>query len=146
MQNRVREHYHHILHIWNSIGIKFQLIKLTILGFWTKFAPKKDHHHQWKTENVKTEFCNIRISLSTKFQLNLIIFIFLICPKRLFPIKHGKGEHLHRILHIQISLSTKFKFKLTILIFWTKFAKKGTSNRKWKKWISPLNPACSSWF
>ena len=98
-----------------------------------QICPKKGSSPSVENRKCEDWILHIRISLSTKFQLNLIIFIFLICPKRLFPIKHGKGEHLHRILHIQISLSTKFKFKLTILIFWTKFAKKGYFQSKMEK-------------
>ena len=37
VEHRKSEHHHWILHIWISLGIKFQL-KLTILSFWTKFA------------------------------------------------------------------------------------------------------------
>ena len=42
-----------------------------------------------------------------------------------FPVKNGKIEHHHWILHIPICLGTKFQIKLTILIFWTKFVQKG---------------------
>ena len=40
-----------------------------------------------------------------------------ICPKKAFPVKNGRSEHHHSILHIGIRLSTKFQHKLTILIF-----------------------------
>ena len=40
VENRKSEHHHIILHIWNSLGAKFQL-KLNILRFWTKFTKKK---------------------------------------------------------------------------------------------------------
>ena len=39
VKNRKSEHHHGILHIWNSLGTKFQL-KLIILSFWTKFTQK----------------------------------------------------------------------------------------------------------
>ena len=38
-------------------------------------------------------------------------------PKGEIPVKNGKSEHHHRILHIRISLGTKFYLELTILIF-----------------------------
>ena len=68
--------YHHwILHIWISLGTKFQL-KLPILSFWTRFAQKgyfqskngKSERHHW--------ILHIRIRLGGKFQLKLTILIF----------------------------------------------------------------------
>ena len=55
----------------------FELVKPTILIFWTKFAPKKvfsvqngkNEHHRW--------ILLIQISIGTKFQLKLTILIFL---------------------------------------------------------------------
>ena len=46
-------------------------------------------------------------------------------------------EHHHRILHVQSSLGNKFQHEQTILIFWTKFAQKGISSPKQKKWNNP---------
>ena len=40
VKNRKSEHHHGILHIWISLGTKFQL-KLIILSFWTKFTQKR---------------------------------------------------------------------------------------------------------
>ena len=37
VENRKSEHHHEILHIWISLGTKYQL-KLIILSFWTKFT------------------------------------------------------------------------------------------------------------
>ena len=36
-KNRVSEHHHQVLHLQNSLGIKFQL-KLTILNLWTRLT------------------------------------------------------------------------------------------------------------
>ena len=36
-KNRISEHHHQVLHIQNSLGIKFQL-KLTILNLWTRLT------------------------------------------------------------------------------------------------------------
>ena len=62
------------LHIWISLGTKFQL-KLRILVYWTKFAKKyfrprtkKIEHHHW--------ILSIWISLGAKFQLKLTILSF----------------------------------------------------------------------
>ena len=49
VKNRKSEHHHGILHIWISLGTKFQL-KLIILSFWTKFTPKS--YFQLKTEQA----------------------------------------------------------------------------------------------
>ena len=64
------EHHHRILHIRNSLGIKFQL-KLKILNFWTKLIQKG--HCRSKTTTTKKNgnphrILHIRISLSSKFQ------------------------------------------------------------------------------
>ena len=63
-----------ILHIWISLGTKFQL-KLRILVYWTKFAKKyfrprtkKIEHHHW--------ILSIWIRLGAKFQLKLTILSF----------------------------------------------------------------------
>ena len=49
VKNRKSEHHHGILHIWISLGTKFQL-KLIILSFWTKFTQKM--YFQSKTEQA----------------------------------------------------------------------------------------------
>ena len=49
VENRKSEHHHGILHIWISLGTKFQL-KLIILSFWTKFTQKR--YFQLKTEQA----------------------------------------------------------------------------------------------
>ena len=49
VENRKSEHHHGILHIWISLGTKFQL-KLIILSFWTKFTQKR--YFQSKTEQA----------------------------------------------------------------------------------------------
>ena len=47
VKNRKSEHHHEILHIWISLGTKFQL-KLIIFSFWTKFTQKR--YFQLKTK------------------------------------------------------------------------------------------------
>ena len=49
VEKRQSEHHHGILHIWISLGTKFQLKQL-ILSFWTKFTQKR--YFQWKTEQT----------------------------------------------------------------------------------------------
>ena len=72
---------------------------------------EKSEHQNW--------IAHVRISVGTKFQLKLIILIFLdqICPKRVLLIKNRKSEHHHWILRILISVHTKFQIKLINLIF-----------------------------
>ena len=67
---------------------------------------------------------HIRISLATELQLKLsnLIFLDLVCPKKVFPVKIGKSEHL----------GTKYQLKRTILIFSTNLPKKCISGRKRK--------------
>ena len=45
--------------------------------------------------------------------MTILIFLHHVWPKRVFPVKNGKSEHHHWILHIRISLDTKFQRKLT---------------------------------
>ena len=91
--------------------------------FRSKFAPKWSF---WsKTEKVSIAI--IRISLGTKFQLKLTIFVFWtkFVPKKVFLIENRQSEHHHWLLHIQTSIGTKVQLKVTILIFWAKFTQKG---------------------
>ena len=80
---------------------------------------RKSEQHHW--------VLHIRISLSNKFYLKLIILIFgtKFAQYGWFQYKTEKNEQRHWILHIWISLGTIFHLKLTILISWTKFAQKG---------------------
>ena len=67
------EHYHQILHIWNSLGTIFQL-KLPTLNIWTKLTQKV--YFQPKTEKSKNHhwILHIRISLGPKFQFQKFQF------------------------------------------------------------------------
>ena len=58
----------------------------------------------------------------------------------MFPVRNGKGEHRHWILHIRISLDTKFQLNLAILILWNKFARKGFFRPKTDKSIFYMRP------
>ena len=63
VKNKKSEHHHGILHIWISLGTKFQL-KLTILTFWTKFTQKKIFPVESRTSSPRTTsvcfFCSRR--------------------------------------------------------------------------------------
>ena len=64
VKNRKSEHHHRILHIWISLGAKFQL-KLIILSFWTKLTQK--WYFQLKTEQAfqglqKFAFCIVNVN------------------------------------------------------------------------------------
>ena len=115
------------MHIPISLGNKFYF-KQTI-NFRIKFAQKayfrlkteKSEHHQW--------ILHTRTSLGTKFQLELIIFIFWnkFAKKAISCHKQKKWLFtIELIVHTQSSLGTKFQLKLTILIFWTKFVQSKT--------------------
>ena len=63
VENRKSEHHHGILHIWISLGTKFEL-KLIILSFWTKFIQKKVFPVENRTSSPRTTsvwfLCNKR--------------------------------------------------------------------------------------
>ena len=104
-----------VLQIQTSLGVKFHP-KQTIFNFWTKFTQKSN----FRSNSL------IGISLGTKFQLNIKLWIF--GPYFPNPGTCGpkqKTEHHHQIQQTQIRLDTKFHPKQTILIFWIKFAQKG---------------------
>ena len=129
------------MHIWISVSTKLQ-VKLTNLNICTKFAQKRYFPLETEEVNIPIEFCIFELVRVPNFRLNWLIWIFRqSLPKKVFPVENRKSEHPHRILHFWISLSTKFRVKLRSLIFCTKFAQKGVSRWKQKKWTSPLNSA-----
>ena len=70
VKNRKSEHNHGILHIWISLGTKFQL-KLIILSFWTKFTQKR--YFQLKTEQAVQglqafAFCVVNVNSTVVFK------------------------------------------------------------------------------
>ena len=70
IKNRKSEHRHGILHIWISLGTKFQL-KLIILSFQTKFTQKR--YFQLKTEQAVQwlqafDFCVVNANSSVVFK------------------------------------------------------------------------------
>ena len=70
VENRKSEHHHGILHIWISLGTKFQL-KLIILSFWTKFTQKR--YFQLKTEQAVQglqafAFCVVNVNSTVVFK------------------------------------------------------------------------------
>ena len=83
VKNRKSEHHHGILHIWISLGTKFQL-KLITLSFWTKFTQKR--YFQSKTEQAVQwlqafAFCVVNIKSAVVFKhyedlKDLIIWTF----------------------------------------------------------------------
>ena len=66
VENKISEHQHRILHIWISLGKKFQL-KLITISFWTKFIPKRS-----KEQTVKGlqafAFCVVNFNSSVVFK------------------------------------------------------------------------------
>ena len=77
---QISDHQHRILHIRNSLGIKFQS-NFKILNFWTKSNQKRVFYN---LKRKKKDNHHIRISLGPKFQLQQTILIFWtkIAPKR----------------------------------------------------------------
>ena len=70
VENRKSKHHHGILHIWISLGTKFQL-KLIILSFWTKFTQKR--YFQLKTEQAVQglqafAFCVVNVNSTVVFK------------------------------------------------------------------------------
>ena len=70
VENRKSEHHHGILHIWISLGTKFQL-KLIILSFWTKFTQKR--YFKSKTEQAihgvqAFVFCVVNVDSTVVFK------------------------------------------------------------------------------
>ena len=70
VEKRKNEHHHGILHIWISLGTKFQL-KLIILSFWTKFTQKR--YFQLKTEQTVQglqafAFCVVNVNSTVVFK------------------------------------------------------------------------------
>ena len=70
VENRENEHYHGILHIWISLGTKFQL-KLIILSFRAKFTQKR--YFQSKTEQAiqglqALTFCVVNVNSTVVFK------------------------------------------------------------------------------
>ena len=55
-QKQKRQSHQWVLHIRISVGTKFEH-KVTILIFWTKFAPKSHFHLKTKKENSIIELC-----------------------------------------------------------------------------------------
>ena len=70
VENIKSGHHHRILHIWISLGTKFQH-KLIILSFWTKFTQKR--YLQLKTEQAVQgleafAFCVVNVNLAVVFK------------------------------------------------------------------------------
>ena len=103
-----------ILHVRNSHG--FFVTNFRKKRYLRSKTEKKEHHH-W--------ILHIRISLSTKFQYKLIIFIsWTKFAQKSIPSQNRKSEQHFWILNIPISLNNKFHFKQKILNYGTKFAQK----------------------
>ena len=96
------------------------------IGFLKQIFPQKGYFRS-KTEQVNITIVLIIFELAEVPNCNLngqFWFFGPIWPKRVFPVKNGKSERHHWILHIQISLSNEFCFKQTVLNCGTNFAQK----------------------
>ena len=90
------------------------------MTFWNKFVQKGESCIS-PLHSAYLNHSKYQISAST----DNFDFSDQVCPRKVFPVKNGKSEYHHSILHFRISLGTKCQLKLIILIFWTKFAEKG---------------------
>ena len=96
------EHPYWILHIWISLGTKFQF-KLTILFFWPNLQNKVLPINNWKIDHPYWVL-HFWISAGTKFQLKLTILIFWtkFTPKE-YLAKIGKNGTTYKFCIFQIS-------------------------------------------
>ena len=138
-KNRTSESHHQILHIQNSLGIKFQL-KLTILNLLTKLTQQE--YIQSKKEKIENHHWVLHIWISSKFQFQQTTLTFEI----IFPNKHAskqnrKNQHDYWMLHFPISFNIKFHFKWTILDFEITFAQNRYFQQKTKKCTTLFNTA-----
>ena len=74
----------------------------------------------------------IQISLGTKFQLKLTIFLDQIYPKRVFPIKREKKYTTTEFCIFEL-VCTELRLKLTILIFGRNLPKKDIPGQNHEK-------------
>ena len=133
IKNWKSEHRHWIRHIQIRPGTKSQL-KLTILIFLTRFAPKWFFGPKEKKWTPHIFYIILRIQISTKFQFKLAIWFFgRNLSKNWFPVENSKSNYHHGILHIWISLGIKFQLKVIIFSFWTKLTLKRYFSRKQNK-------------
>ena len=111
VENRENEHYHGILHIWISLGTKFQL-KLIILSFWAKFTQKR--YFQLKTEQAVQglqafAFCVVNVNWTVVFKhfedikdLNILNF-----------------SNVEIISKVMIKFRSKFQFQISLQFYRT---------------------------
>ena len=120
--------------------------KLTILTFWTKFAPKrvfpiknkKSEHHDW--------IFHIRTSLGTKFQLKLTILTFWtkFAQKGYFQSKTKKVNSIIEFCIFELLYVSSVTLNWQFRHYRPNLLKKSISNRKRKKWTPPLNSGYSN--
>ena len=116
--NIISEHHHRILHIRNSLGIKFKL-KLTILDFWTRLT-QKGYFLSKKVKNKNYyRILHIRINLSTEFQLKLTILIFWtkFVPKGNFLSKREKVNTTMDFSIFELFLPPNFSINWQFWVF-----------------------------
>ena len=91
VENRKSENPDGVLHIWVSLGTKFQL-KLIILSFWTKYTKKR--YFQSKTEQAiqglhAFAFCEVNVNSTVVFQhfgdLKYLIILNILKEKLVLP-------------------------------------------------------------
>lgn len=88
---------------------------------------QKNKHFNW--------ILQIETCLDAKFELKkaYLIFLELICPKRVFSAYDIKSEYHHWIMHIHIRvLDSKFQLKLRTFLFGIKIDQKGHLQSKTK--------------
>ena len=134
------ENCHQILHIrdslssTNNINFLNQISRKRILPIksW-----KNEHHHR---------IVHIRISLSTKFQLIVIVLIFWtrFAQKGCFHYKTKKLNTTVDFCIYKLVQVPNLSLNWQLWVFGSNLLKKGISGFKQKKWKSPLNSAYSN--
>ena len=143
MNNRKSEHHHWILHMRNSLGIKFRL-NLKIFIFWTRFAQKGHFWFETEKMNVTTELCIFELVSVLNFSLNRQFWFSgsILLKKGHFRKKMEKVNTVVEFYTFLLVLVWNLSLNWQFWLFWLNFPKKG----KWsgmpglqhKKWTPPF--------
>ena len=126
------KHPYWILHIWISLGTKFQF-KLTILFFWPNLQNKVLPINNWKIDHPYWVL-HFWISAGTKFQLKLTILIFWtkFAQKGYFQSKSEKMNTTNKFCIFKSVYIPNFSLNWQFYFFWPDLPKKLFPIEKWK--------------
>ena len=104
-------------------------LKKNIFVFSHHICQKRCFWSKAKNISISTGFCKLKLELKKAY----LIFLELICPKRVFSAYDIKSEYHHWIMHIHIRvLDSKFQLKLRTFLFGIKIDQKGHLQSKTK--------------